>query len=260
MSCVPVIIVTGASRGIGSEIARWLAKTGACLTLVARSETSLNEVAKDVKNLGGNAVVVGADIAGRDACFYAVRETLKHFGSIDGLINNAGILDPIIPIADVNPNAWTYNVEVNLFGAFYMAQAAIPELRKTKGRIINISSDAAEEPIEAWGAYCVSKAALTQFTRVLAVEELSITSISVRPGVVDTQMQAQIRKQGSMVMSQEKAAFFQRLKDEGKLMPPHIPARSIAWLALKAPKEMSGEFVEYDTPEISEPALELFGE
>lgn len=256
----PVIIVTGSSRGIGAEIARWLGKTGAFVTLVARSEKSLAEVAEAVKKLGGDAIVVGADIAGRDACFYAVKETLKRFGRIDALINNAGLLEPMVPIADVNPNAWTYNIEVNVFGAFYMTQAAIPELRKTKGRIINISSGAAEKPVEAWGAYCVSKAALTQFTRVLAVEELSITSISVRPGVVDTGMQEKIRTQGPMVMKKEKVDYFQKLKKEGKLELPHIPARSIAWLALKAPKEMSGEFVEYDTPEIAEPALNLFGE
>ena len=260
MADEPVIIITGSSRGIGAEVARWLGKTGACVTLVARSEKSLDEVAKSVKKLGGNAMIISADIAGIDACFYAVRETVKRFGKIDALVNNAGLLYPMISIADVNPNAWTYNIEVNLFGAFYMTQAAIPELRKTKGRVINISSGAAEHPFETWGAYCVSKAGLTQFTRVLAVEELSLTSVTVQPGVADTKMQEQIRAEGPNVMNKENTAFFQSLKDEGKLEPPHIPARSIAWLALKAPKEMSGKCVEYDTPEIAESALDLFGE
>jgi len=260
MADEPVVIVTGSSRGIGAEVARWLGKTGAFVTLVARSEKSLDKVAASVKKLGGDAIVVSADIAGRDACFYAVKETVKRFGRIDALVNNAGLLYPMIPIADVNPNAWTYNIEVNLFGAFYMAQAAIPELRKTNGRIINISSGVADNPVESWGAYCVSKAALTQFTRVLAVEELSITSISVRPGVVDTEMQEQIRREGPKVMNKESYAFFRNLKDDGKLELAHIPARSIAWLALNAPKEMSGKFVEYDAPEIAEPALDLFGE
>lgn len=260
MTDKPVIIVTGASRGIGAETARWLGKSGAGVALVARSETSLVEVAKSVKKLGGDSIAIGADIAGRDACLYAVKETLEHFGKIDALVNNAGLLDPMVSIADVNPNAWTYNIEVNLFGTFYMTQAAIPELRKTKGRIINISSGAADKAIASWGAYSVSKAGLIQFSRILAAEELSLTSVSVKPGVVDTKMQEQIRINGPDVMDKEEAAFFQSLKDEGKLEVPQVPARVIAWLALNAPKEMNGKFFEYDAPEIAEPALALFGE
>ncbi|GBC61801.1 short-chain dehydrogenase [Desulfonema ishimotonii] len=256
----PTVIVTGASQGIGADVARWLGKIGASVTLVARSADDLAVVAEDVEQLGGSALAFSADIAGQRACRRAVQETLKRFGRLDGLVNNAGIIEPIVPIAKTDPYAWSYNIEVNLFGAFYITQAAIPELRKTAGRVISVSSGAALNPVESWGAYCVAKAGLTHFTRVLAAEEKELTAISVRPGVVDTEMQELIRCEGPKSMPEERAAYFQRLKDENKLEPPHVPARAIAWLALRAPRSLSGEFVNYDDPRIAEPALSLFGD
>ncbi len=256
----PVVIVTGASRGIGAATALWLAKCGCALTLIARGQPLLELVAKDAEKLGGCVLPVTADIADRDVCTNTVRETVERFGHVDALVNNAGILAPLDPLACANPHAWTYNIEVNLFAPFYMMQAAIPELRKHAGRVINISSGAAVSPVQGWGAYCAAKAALTQLTRVLAMEEREITAVSMRPGVVDTEMQELIRREGPNHMTQEKAGYFIKLWEEGKLEPPHIPARAIAWLALHAPAELSGEFADYDDPRIAEPALALFGE
>ena len=81
----------------------------------------------------------------------------------------------------------------------------------------------------------------------------------MRPGVVDTDMQAFIRNLGSKAMPAEQAAYYQQLKDRGELEPPEIPARSIAWLALYAPLEFSGKFLDYDDPRINRTALEVFG-
>lgn len=256
----PVVIVTGASQGIGADVARWLGKTGAAVTLVARTQNLLKTVAAEAEKLGGKILPISADIADRDVCFYTVRETVEKFGRVDALVNNAGILEPLGSIADVKPFAWTYNIEVNLFGPFYMIQAAIPELRKTSGRVINVSSGAAVSPVESWGAYCTAKAGLTHLTKVLAMEEPDLTAISLRPGVVDTKMQERIRREGPAYMPQEKAAFFKKLWEDGQLESPSVPARVIAWLALHAPRELSGEFLNYNDPFIAEPALSLFGE
>jgi NAD(P)-dependent dehydrogenase (short-subunit alcohol dehydrogenase family) len=256
----PVIILTGASRGIGADVARWLGKKGACLTLTARTEKLLRKVAQEAEEMGAQVLPLSVDIADRDVCRYTIRKSVEKFGHVNALVNNAGILEPIDPISEVNPHAWTYNLEVNLFAPLYMIQAAIPELRKTAGRVINISSGAAANAVEGWSAYCSAKAGLTHLTRVLALEEPGITAISVRPGVVDTAMQARIRSEGPDHMSQEKVSFFTKLWKEGQLESSDVPARVIAWLALHAPGELSGEFLNYDDPLIAGPALSFFGE
>ena len=109
-------------------------------------------------------------------------------------------------------------------------------------------------------AYCAGKAALNHFTQVLAAEETTLTALAVRPGVVDTEMQAVLRREGSKAMTASQVAYYHQLKDRGALEPPEIPARSIAWLALYAPPEFSGRFLDYDDPRILRPALEVFGE
>ena len=255
----PVIIITGASRGVGTDIARWLAKTGAAVTLVARTAPGLHRVAADVASLGGDSLVISADVSSAEACSKITAETIERFGRLDALVNNAGILEPLEKISDSDPEAWRYNIDVNLTGPAYMYMAAVSELRLRKGRIINVSSGAAEHVIQAAGAYCAAKAGLNHFTRVLAAEEPDITAIAVRPGVVDTDMQVMLRRHGPEKMPKEQAAYYLDLKTEGRLEPPYVPARAIAWLALNAPAEWSGAYMNYDDPQISIPALEAFG-
>jgi NAD(P)-dependent dehydrogenase (short-subunit alcohol dehydrogenase family) len=256
----PVVIVTGASRGLGAAVAGWLAKAGAGLTLVARSERDLGRVAEDLGSPGGAPLVCGADVSDYDACRRVVENTLARFGRIDSLVNNAGIVQPIAAIGDSDPADWRYNLEVNLIGPFNLIRAAISHLRPRAGRVVNVSSGAANLALENVSAYCTAKAALNHFTRVLAAEESALTAISVRPGVVDTAMQTYIRREGTTAMPAEQVAYYQQLKDQRQLEPPEIPARSIAWLALHAPRQFSGQFFDYDDPRISSKALAVFGE
>jgi len=260
MNNSPVVIVTGASRGLGAAVAGWLVKAGAGVTLLARSESDLNRMAEDLVGPGGDPLVCGADISDYDACHRAVGKTLERFGRIDALVNNAGIIQPISPIADSDPVIWRYNLEVNLIGPFNLIRAALSHLRLHNGRIINVSSGAAELALANVSAYCSGKAALNHFTRVLAAEESALTALTVRPGVVDTAMQTYIRREGPTAMPAEQVAYYQQLKDHGQLEPPEIPARSIAWLALYAPRQLSGQFIGYDDPRISSKALDVFGE
>jgi len=131
-----------------------------------------------------------------------------------------------------------------------VAQAAIPHLRTARGRIVNVSSGAAVKAIEGWSAYCVAKAGGIHLTRLLAAEEPDITTVALRPGVVDTDMQALIRAEGAKAMNPEKRASFLELKATGQLLDPAVPARKIAWLALNAPSALSGAFLDYDDPRI----------
>ncbi|MGB5991377.1 MAG: SDR family NAD(P)-dependent oxidoreductase [Desulfobacterales bacterium] len=256
---MPVVIVTGASRGLGAAVARWLAKARAAVTLISRSEDRLNDVAGEIRSLGGKPLVFTADVSSSDDCRSAVELTLDRFGRIDALVNNAGIIQPISSIAHTEPDNWRHNIEVNLMGPFYMIQAAISSLRIQNGRIVNVSSGAATRVMKNASAYCAAKAALNHFTRVLAEEEPGLTALTIRPGVVDTDMQATIRNEGLNAMSDEQLAYYRQLKANGKLEPPEIPGRSIAWLALHAPTEFSGQFFDYDDPRIAKPALRAFG-
>ena len=260
MSENPVVIVSGASRGVGAATARWLASIGSAVTLISRSEGDLNAIAKEVERLGGTALVFKADVSDSDACQAAVSKTLARFGKLDALVNNAGIVEPIAPVARTEPDRWQYNIAVNLLGPVYLARGGIAALRKQKGRIVNVSSGAATITVETVSAYCAAKAALNHFTRVLAAEEPRLTVMAVRPGVVDTRMQEQIRRDGHGVMSAEQVSYYQALKTRGELEAPEVPGRSIAWMALHGPREFSGQFLDYDDPRICRPAQEVFGE
>jgi len=245
---------------VGAWVARWLAKVGAAMTLIARSAEQLHHVAREVERLGGRPLPFAADVAVVENCLQAVELTLHHFCRIDALVNNAAVVEPLAFAASAEATSWRYNIEVNLLAPFYLSRAAIPELRRQQGRIINVSSGAAVTAIQAASAYCAAKAGLNQLTRVLAVEEPGITSIAVRPGVVDTDMQALIRSKGSAAMPAEQVSYYQSLKEQGKLEHPAIPGRSIAWLCLYAPKAWSGTFMDYDDPRVVRQAVELFGE
>jgi len=260
MNNTQVAIVTGASRGLGAAVACWLGKVGAAVTLVARSEEKLNETGDEIRRLGGEPLVCRADVSQYDACCKAVEKTLDRFGRIDAVVNNAGIVQPISAIARTDPADWRYNIEVNLIGPFNLIRAAAAALSRPNGRIVNVSSGAANLALESVSAYCTAKAALNHFTRILAVEEPELTALAVRPGVVDTDMQTFLREEGSRAMPSDQADYYRLIKDRGELEPAEIPARSIAWLALYGPREFSGRFLDYDDPRIYEPALAVFGE
>ncbi|MGW8186240.1 MAG: SDR family NAD(P)-dependent oxidoreductase [Desulfobacterales bacterium] len=259
MKSKPVAIVTGASRGVGAAAARWLAGAGTAVTLIARSQKELRHEAEAIDRSGGDCIFVTGDVSDPSFCRSAVEKTLARFHRLDALVNNAGIVEPLARAAEASPADWHYNIEVNLLGPAYMSMAAIPELRGRGGRIVNVSSGAAYHVIAAASAYCAAKAALNQFSRVLAAEEPDLTVIAVRPGVVNTRMQELLRSEGSVKMPPEQADFYRDLKTAGRLEPPQVPARAIAWLALHAPREWSGDFMSYDDPQIAEPALATFG-
>ncbi len=254
-----VVIVTGASSGLGAAIACWLAKLGTRIVLVARNADRLKQTSQQIRRLGGISLIVSADVADADACREVVNTTLKRYQRIDALVNNAGIIAPLANIAEADISGWRTAIDVNLLGPFYLTHFALASITSVNGRIINVSSGAANIPLPAASAYCASKAALTHFTRVLAAEVAEITAISIRPGVVDTPMQDQIRHEGPAAMKPEQVAYYQDLKTQGQLEPPEIPGRSIAWLALYAPHDMSGNFVNYDDDNIAGPALSVFG-
>ena len=242
----PTIIVTGASKGLGAAIASIAAEHGAKVVLTARSEAELALQAKEIQQNGGTVQSIVGDISRYDDCRRIIDQTLETYGRIDVLVNNAGTIEPLDPVSEANHTEWAYHMAVNLLGPMQMCQLAIPYLRQTKGKVINLTSHAAEVSIPGASAYGSSKAALNRFSMTLAVEEPDITVILFIPGEVDSPMQGVIREKGKGKTSDETYQYFVTLHEQGKLLPPRIPALAAASLALKAPHELSGKILQWD--------------
>lgn len=240
------VIVTGASRGLGAATAAALVERGANVVLNARSQGALQEVAGEMDPAGEQTLVVAGDVGDTALCRKLVAQAVARFGRLDGLVNNAGVLRPIAPLAESDPAGWRTNLAVNVLGPAVLTHFALPHLRAGRGRVVNVSSGAAVKAMAGWSAYCTAKAALNHLTRVLAVEEPAVVALALRPGVVDTAMQAAIREEGDAGMPAGSYERFIRYHEEGELLPPKVPGRVLAVLALHAPHEWSGEFVQWN--------------
>ena len=188
-----VALVTGASRGLGRAIALAFAGEGAALALCARREEALQQVAGEVRRLGGRVLAVPADVRSPRDLERLVALTLERFGRVDILVNNASELGPTpLPyLADYPTAAFDDVLQVNVIAPFRLTQVLIGGmLLRDQGVIINVTSDAAITGYPGWGAYAVSKAAIEGLTRTWAAE-LAHTGIrihAVDPGDMDTDM------------------------------------------------------------------------
>ena len=186
-----VVLITGASRGLGLALAEGLADKGARLALVARGATELEGRASA---LGGRADVLAlpADVA-QDA-ETIIEKTLERFGRIDVLINNASTIgtSPMPRLDQLEWQELEAVLRVNVLAPFHLTRLALPSLRKNRGTVVNISSDAAVEAYPGWGAYGTSKAALDHLTRILAAESgEDLRVLLVDPGDMRTRMHEQ---------------------------------------------------------------------
>ncbi|KAI4290200.1 MAG: hypothetical protein L6R35_000523 [Caloplaca aegaea] len=235
------IIVTGASRGIGYAIAEYLIRNSHNVVLLARSTGPLEDLKK--RSPDRVSICVG-DLADFSFAERSVEMAIKDFGKLDGLILNHGVLEPASRIVDSDPKAWRACFDVNFFSLVAFIKAAVPLLRNSGGRVIFTSSGAATKAYSTWGAYGASKAAMNHLNLTLAAEEPSVICMSIKPGVVDTQMQQDIRDIHSKSMDDKDIAKFRTLHEEGNLVRPEQPGQVIGKLAVNAPKELSGKFLE----------------
>jgi len=184
-----VVIITGASSGIGRASALLFAEKGAQVIAIGRNEIELKSLSAEVKFQGGNLEVVQADVCQINQVDKLMSETIEKFGQLDVLVNAAGII-ATGSIENTNLNAWDDMMNINLRSVFYLMNRAVPHLEKTKGNIVNVSSVTGPRAFPNVLAYCVSKAGVDQLTRCAALEMASkgVRVNAVNPGVVVTNL------------------------------------------------------------------------
>jgi benzil reductase ((S)-benzoin forming) len=223
-----MFVVTGGTSGIGRALVYALVARNEAVCVVGRREGLLQELACSSRLI----VPIQADISSEAGC-QRVSEILKNIGPLKALVNNAGVIEPIAPIATITRHAWRALMSTNLDAPLFLTQLLKDQL--LGGRVLNIGSGAAYLPIHGWAAYCTSKAALSMLTRCWQIECPDIAFASVMPGIVDTAMQSLIRQSASM--TQEKHHFFMKLKEKNQLLTTEQVADYLVMLLLETDTE-----------------------
>ncbi|AFU46325.1 NAD(P)-dependent dehydrogenase (short-subunit alcohol dehydrogenase family) [Acidovorax delafieldii] len=194
-----VAFITGASSGLGAQFARTLARAGAGVVLASRRVEKLKELRARIEGEGGDAHVIELDVTDHDSIKSAVAHAETEMGSIDILVNNSGV-STTQRIQDVTPEDYDFIFDTNVKGAFFVAQEVGKRMLArsrgaapgsfTGGRIINIASMAGLKVLPQIGAYCMSKAAVVQMTRAMALEwgRFGINVNAICPGYIDTEI------------------------------------------------------------------------
>ncbi|RVV98056.1 SDR family NAD(P)-dependent oxidoreductase [Mesobaculum littorinae] len=236
------VLITGASRGIGAAAARAFAAAGARVALLARSNDSIAEIAGEIGP--DQAIAIPCDVTRYWEVAAAIEATQKTFGSLDVLINNAGVIDPIAGLAEVDPDAWDQAIDINLKGVFHGLRAALPVMQaQGTGTIIAISSGAAHNPVEGWSQYCAAKAGAAMLTRMAAHETQgsALRIMGLSPGTVATDMQHRIKASGINPVSQ---------LDWSDHIPADWPARTLVWMCGAEADAYLGQEISLRDPEV----------
>ncbi len=228
------IIVTGASRGIGAATAMELSQRGASVILAARNENEIKHNAQEIRNRGGEAEAVTCDVSKYKDVQGLISHCESTFGRLDGLINNAGVIEPIGHIATSDPAAWSHAASINFNGVYHGMRAALPiMMAQQSGTIITVGSGAAHTALEGWSHYCASKAAAHMLTLCAHKEAAAsgVNVVSLSPGTVATDMQVLIKASGINPVSQMEVSDH---------IDAEWPARAVAWLYAEGASEYAG--------------------
>ncbi|SMR83520.1 NADP-dependent 3-hydroxy acid dehydrogenase YdfG [Aliiroseovarius halocynthiae] len=226
------VVITGASRGIGEAAAHIFAQAGANVVLTARSASQIQAIAAEI---GERALAVTCDVSNWSQVKAAIDLAHGRFGTVDVLINNAGVIEPIGPLETSDPEGWGHVIDVNLKGVYYGARAALPYMiEQGGGSILTISSGAAHRPLEGWAHYCTSKAGVHMFNEALHLETSGkgVRAIGLSPGTVATQMQREIKASGVNAVAQ---------LNWDDHIPAEWPARALLWMCSEDADEYLGQ-------------------
>ncbi|AXA37580.1 MAG: SDR family NAD(P)-dependent oxidoreductase [Candidatus Hydrogenedentota bacterium] len=188
-----VVLITGASRGIGAALADAIAAEGANLCLIARDAETLRAVAYDIRSTYGVEVMARAcDVRDAVRVETLVKDAYQRFGRLDIIINNAAMLGQITPIHEYDIEQWNATIATNLHGAFYVSRSALQRMREQQegGRIVFVTSSVARQIRAGWGAYAVSKYAVEGLMQLIALEceKTKVIACSINPGGAATLM------------------------------------------------------------------------
>lgn len=216
------ILITGASRGIGAATAREFADAGANVVLVARSGDAINALAKEI---GPAALAVPCDVSNYKEVEAAINAAVEKFGSLDVLINNAGVVGPISMLTTSDPETWGQAIDINIKGVYNGMRASMPiMIAAGGGTILTISSGAAHNALEGWSNYCASKAGAAMLTSSAHLEGAGagIRAMGLSPGTVATEMQREIKASGINAVS---------LMEWEDHSPPEWIAKALMWMS-----------------------------
>ena len=225
-----VIMITGASRGIGRKTAEFCAQRQAQVIVTARTHEGYQSVVEEIRQEGGRAEGLLLDVTQPESVSRAVQEVITQYQRIDGLVNCAGIIQYDTPVWQTTIEAWDQMMSVNVRGTFLCCSAVVPHMvHQRSGRIVNIGSSSARMADDDLGPYTASKWAVAGYTTSLArsVRPYQVRVNGVNPGWVDTDM----------------SRAYQPAGDDEWSTPDEI-ARAVLYLLSDAPRDMTGQFLD----------------
>ncbi len=226
-----VVVITGASSGLGAATARHLSAAGAKVVLGARREQRLTELVKQLTDNGQEAIAVKTDVTDQAQVQKLVDTAVEKFGRVDVLLNNAGLMQQS-PLEALKIDEWNNMIDVNVKGMLYGIAAALPHMQKQKsGHIINVSSVAGHKVTPAGVVYCATKHAVRAISEGLRseVKEYNMRTTIISPGAVDTELPSHITHKESHEGINE---YYQQVA-----VPPDSFARAVAF-AIEQPAEV----------------------
>lgn len=226
-----IAIVTGSSKGIGRAIALAFANSGQYRGVVvnSRRQTEAQQVSDEIGSLGSDSIAIEADVSKESDCIRLIGETVKHYGRLDVLVNNAGIQQEA-PFEETTTEAWRKIIEVDLTGPFVCSREAVKQMRAQQpvgGCIINVSSVHQEIPKPFYAAYAAAKAGIKMMTMTMALElaRYNIRVNAVAPGAIETDMNRELQEDKLELQN------VLRKIPLGRIGTPHEVARIVEFLA-----------------------------
>ena len=191
-----VFLVTGASKGLGRSLALSIANSGGIVIALARDSPELKSIEIELKEISEKSIAVSCDLAEFSQISQTAKLIISNFEHLSGIVHNAGTINPIGNMLDIEREKWERTIQVNLLGVQDLTRSLDSIIGGEKHtRLITISSGAAQRSLHGWSAYCVSKAGLDMWTKCMAEEgeNENISALAIAPGIVDTAMQKEIR-------------------------------------------------------------------
>ncbi|MFJ8921960.1 NADP-dependent 3-hydroxy acid dehydrogenase YdfG [Streptomyces sp. LamerLS-316] len=210
-----VALVTGAGSGIGRATARALAGAGASVAVAGRRVGRLEELRDELEAEGGRVLVLELDVTDEQAVAAAVRSTTEQLGRLDILVNNAGLM-LLGPVENADTTDWTRMMDTNVMGLMYMTHAALPELIRNQGTVVQISSVAARVVGRGSAVYNAAKFAVNGFSEGLRQEvtERGVRVVVIEPGTVETELREHITHAPSKAAITERVTKIRQLQSE----------------------------------------------